>query len=469
MPHSKMPKRWHGPVNAVSTVFLLLFLAQCGLPRPCESREDCAAGEICDASGQCQIANPECSDANGSDSSVCGESELPEDCPAENRLPDGSCLSVENAGEMTWLGSVSSPTTPGGNFGFALDGENGRLAISGRGEDGKGAVFVFQRAASDWNLEATLTPDFAGQVNGFGSRVQLSDEVIAVACTGTNLGGENRTGALFIYRRTRDGWSQTQVLVSGEHEDIGGYGDQIDLNRGLLAVAVPFVYDTPTTWKSEVWVYRDGPTGFDKEAMLGTANDLNFGFSDALAIEEDTLVIADANRFQSHIFKHGAEDWEHVQTLGDQGVDRGEIGRSLAMVGDDLLAGASRYGHPYNDGGKVYALEKNSVGLFSFKHTLLPAEATQEDRFGGGLAFWPPFFAVMATPTTDIDILPGTLWVYRQRDGAPLLMGKVVPEPSGTPGQTLPHSRHAFDIFDNLLAIGVFDNETGTVDLYQLE
>jgi hypothetical protein len=112
----------------------------------------------------------------------------------------------------------------------------------------QGAVYVFERddpgTPSDplddaWTQTAALHAPEPGALDGFGSSVGISGDVIAVGAPSPDLAGA-RLGHAFVFERLGSGWIETAVLVPVSAELGARFGSSLALAGDRLFVGAPF-------------------------------------------------------------------------------------------------------------------------------------------------------------------------------------------------------------------------------------
>ena len=127
----------------------------------------------------------------------------------------------------------------------ALDGDTlvvgaPRESSSARGVDGdqsnddaphSGAVYIFGRTGQTWTQTAYLKASNADAEDGFGSSLALSGDTLVVGAFGESSGGADPTdnsapnaGAVYVFERQASGWAETAYLKASNAEAGDGFG-----------------------------------------------------------------------------------------------------------------------------------------------------------------------------------------------------------------------------------------------------
>jgi hypothetical protein len=288
--------------------------------------------------------------------------------------------SAAAAGEAPSLQRVTAPAGEHlERFGAAIAAD-GNVAVVGawgnslHGEEaGAAYVYLFHESTASWELDrATLTPDVATPGSRFGHSVAIAEDVVAVGAIYDPTRGE-RAGAVHLFERTSDGWSEREKLLPAAGSD-----------------------------------------------------DVHFGT--AIAIEGETLVVSAAGPADPrvHIYQRILEEWELVATIAPPPRAAGKyFGSDLALRGDWLVIGA-----PDREGaraGSVYLFGRSGEG-WSERGSLEGSNG--EPYFGAVVDLAPTGLLAVGAPGVGED---GAVYLHDLSEaGAP--QGQVLrPEASAQP------------------------------------
>lgn len=139
----------------------------------------------------------------------------------------------------------------------ALSGNGSTLAVSdvwyfGGSEwpwYGSGAVYVYRRAREGWKLEAKLEPPAARGYDFFGSDVALSmaGNVLAVGAQYEGYDAPSQDagpGSVFVYKRRNGVWTQDTMLRASHAQDSASFGRTVEISSAGDVVAVGAPYES---------------------------------------------------------------------------------------------------------------------------------------------------------------------------------------------------------------------------------
>lgn len=255
---------------------------------------------------------------------------------ADNTAPEAGAVYVYVKSGATWLlqAYIKAHNTDAGDwFGLsvALSSDGNILAVGAPGEDsdgsssfdnsadGIGAVYVYSRIGSSWDIEAYGKGSYVESGDGFGDRVALSGDgnTLAVstlyddsAAKGIDGNGADNSaaesGAVYVFH-----WSSSwieQAYIKASNTGAGDYfGESIALSGdgNALAVAAPFESsaatgvggdetDNTAARAGAAYVYLRSGSVWSQEAYIKASNTDSwdwFGFSMDLSADGNTLAL----------------------------------------------------------------------------------------------------------------------------------------------------------------------------------
>jgi uncharacterized repeat protein (TIGR01451 family) len=260
---------------------------------------------------------------------------------------------------------------PGGQVGCSVGVRGGLMAL-GANLDGAGSVIPCDQGDDGkWTCGSKLKPD--DQTKGeFGKAVALDDTWLAVGAPGANGPRAGNSGLVYVYRRVDGAWAPSQKLSASDAAPGDGFGATLALSGDTLLVGAPNVVGNAGSLSGAVYIFhRNGDTWTQGQKL--TADDArafdSFGFS--LAIDSNTVVIGapfhdgvGGNSGAAYVFEWNGNTWGQTARLTASDAAAGdEFGSAVAVQGDTLAVGARR--HDVNgmiDAGSVYVYERQETG-----------------------------------------------------------------------------------------------------------
>jgi choice-of-anchor B domain-containing protein len=259
---------------------------------------------------------------------------------------------VFRVGGDGWVerGLVTAPEAEvGDGFGLAIAVEGDVLLVGApQRNDGRGAVYAFQRTGDEWTLGATLTLSLPAPGDAFG-------EAIALQGTRAIIGAPGRDGygAAYVFERESDeSWDLAAELRPGGGDVGGRFGAAISVagERALVGAPGPFalsMFGAPPAYQAgSAYVFtRGGAGGWEEQARLvPESGALAFGYS--VLLDGDATIVtsplADRATGAAYAYESDAAGvWQLVERIAPPDASPQTLfGYSLTMAGPDLVVGA---------------------------------------------------------------------------------------------------------------------------------
>lgn len=150
-----------------------------------------------------------------------------------------------------------------------------------------GAAFVYSNSISGYSLEQQLIPNVTLSNNSeYGTNVKL-DGNANIAIVGAP--GYNNRGAVFIFTRSGNTWSQANVIQSSDIANGDNFGFSIALTSDANYMAVGAIGEDTgnTTNNGAVYIFtRSGNVWAQQAKILPTTRSNNGNFGEGLAIND---------------------------------------------------------------------------------------------------------------------------------------------------------------------------------------
>ena len=269
---------------------------------------------------------------------------------------------ADNWGQVAKLTASDAQAQDYFGFSAAISGDT--IAIGAAGEDGEssdaGAVYIFQRdqgGADNWGQVAKLAASDAEAFDYFAWSVAVGGDSVVVGAVHEDDGGD-KAGAAYVFGRDQggaDNWGQVAKLTASDAQSNDLFGFGVGASGDIAVVGAVFE-DAGGLSAGAAYVFRRDQGGADNWGQVKklTASDAQTGdfFGLNVAVNGDT-VVAGAHRESdgglsagaAYIFERnqgGMDNWGEARKLtasDAQGFD--DLGRSVAVSGDTVLAGAN--------------------------------------------------------------------------------------------------------------------------------
>ena len=265
-------------------------------------------------------------------------------------------------------------------YGFCIDISGDVAVVSApRSDDaGKdsGSVYVYRFNGVSWIEEAKLQPSDAGTLHWFGWSVAIDGNVIIVGSTQTQDAGE-WTGSAYIFRFNGTNWIEESRLLAdgvGHWWEEFGYDVAIDGNRVLIG-APKANYNGSKS--GAAYIFKFDGSDWIQEAKLLASDGVELGqFGGSVAILGKTAVMgAPGNDTTGHtagsmyIFQFDGSNWYETEKLRASDATHGDhLGHSLSISGNKILVTSygddnARPGDVFCNSGSAYVFRFDSSSL----------------------------------------------------------------------------------------------------------
>jgi IPT/TIG domain/FG-GAP repeat len=303
----------------------------------------------------------------------------------------------------------------GASVALSADG-NTALIGAPRGDEHRGAAWVFTREGSNWSPQDALTEESeASGSDRFGRAVALSSsgDIALIGSPGDN----GYHGAVWTFERSGSAWNRVDgKLAASDEAGAGHFGRSLALSSdGKTAVI-----GAPANGENvgAAWIF--GRTGAgaswgpgEELTSTGEIGKGRFGSSVALSGGAETALVGgrtdDGRRGAAWVFGREGIFWSAGKklTAGEGASESREFGRSVALSGDGKLAliGAP---HSVSQHGQAWVLTSSGT-TWTAAETLEAPEAGLTGSFGVSAALSSSgASALVGAPQSDERA--GTVW-----------------------------------------------------------
>lgn len=151
----------------------------------------------------------------------------------------GAAYVYERSGS-SWSQVAKLEASPGAQHDYfgedvAIEGAT-ILASVRRDDDLAGSVYAFEKVAGTWTQVQKLVPQATTPGGEFGTRLALDGDTACITAD-KDASSTSTAGVVTIFNRVGGVWVEGQRLTSPEEDGGYGFGFDVDLRDGLLAVA----------------------------------------------------------------------------------------------------------------------------------------------------------------------------------------------------------------------------------------
>ncbi|MFN3454189.1 MAG: hypothetical protein ACK41T_04460, partial [Pseudobdellovibrio sp.] len=320
---------------------------------------------------------------------------------ANNAVRDNGALYVYKRTGTTWTQQAYIKSHKGladVNFGSIVSLYDDTIVVGDNSIDDygtdSGIVYIYTRSGNSWSLQTTLYAYNAGGSDGYGSRVSLYENTLAVSAPGedsnqttiTNAdtvvenNALSRSGAVYVYTRSGVSWTQQAYIKASNANVDDALGGSLSLYKDYLAVgsvtedsnqtiitnggAVASSNNTLSN-SGAVYIYKRTGSNWAQDAYIKASNSsVDDYFGTSVALQENLLAV-------------GSDSEDSNQTVITNGL--------VAPVNDNAA-----------NSGAVYIYRRGSTGWWQEAY-IKASNSNAGDLFGLKLSLSKQTLAVAAT------------------------------------------------------------------------
>ncbi len=260
-----------------------------------------------------------------------------------------------------------------------------------------GAVYIFKKYGSIWNLEQKITPPYPQPQSNFGRALAVQGDTLIVTARKYDSDSEN-DGTAYEYVFRSGLWTyQTEIIPATEPADEAYFGQSVAIQGDLMVIGAR--NDNPNKAGS-LYVFRRTSTGWCQIARLtpqdGEKND-QYGFT--VAIAGNTIAVGarradfvkgtklETDEGAAYVYSVNGNNVEFVTILTASDTTAGdEFGQSIAIAGDVIAVGAPKTDIEQNaDQGAIY-LFRRMGNRWAEVNKVKASDGAAGDGFGYSMA-----------------------------------------------------------------------------------
>ncbi len=247
---------------------------------------------------------------------------------------------------------------------------------------GGGAVYVYARGGDGWTETGRITAPEPSEGDGFGSAMAVSGDRLLITSRSAS---RPPSGAVHSFARAGSEWRHDGTIAPEGLPEGMSVGGAAALGGDLAALSAGF----PRGGASLVFLFRHANGAWTREAVLEPPNgEENTGFGGSLALSGEMLVVgapgADSAAGAAYVFEAGPEGWAMTGELGGDGGPRSFFGTAALVVGERVfVAAGGPFGAP--EPGAVVSFAREE-GEWVETGRLAAFDVGARDMFGSSMA-----------------------------------------------------------------------------------
>jgi len=298
-------------------------------------------------------------------------------------------------------------------YDIAIDGTTVLLSGGVNSSSATESAHFLDLVDGDWVYTAGVSPSGRTTDSRFGMEVALDGDTAVVGAPSESRSGKDWVGAVYVYERREDGWSQQTRVAPSE------LGKNDDFGLGLELVGDRLYAGASGHGGGVVYVFERSDGDWERAGKIEPPDSVatsQFGCS--LSRSGTTLAVGayretvdgKSTAGAVHVFERTDDEWAHAKRLVADDADGGDfLGFPVEVEGPTVVTGA-----PWDEGsageqsGSAYVFRRTPEG-WEQRAKLVPDDLYPHARLGRELALEERTAFVGSWGPTDRF---GTVYVY---------------------------------------------------------
>jgi hypothetical protein len=237
-------------------------------------------------------------------------------------------------------------------FGFAVAIDGDWVVSGAYGAEGvdasSGAVYIFESQAGGWIMRRRLSHEIVAAGDRFGHAVAISGDTAVVTLQIDFRNNDDDHGAVYVYRRSGSVWDLEARLSADEPWDESIIGSSVSISGDTVVVGDRAANVNGLRGAGAVHVFARNAGLWTQQAKLtATTPTAFYTFGSAVAIDGDTVVVGAASSARRvHVYRRAGNVWSHqLDLVPNDGTLGNLFGRSVAISGDSIACGSPSQGN----------------------------------------------------------------------------------------------------------------------------
>ena len=330
---------------------------------------------------------------------------------------------------------ILPPDSAASDFGYAVDIDGDVVAVGAPFTAGsvanEGAVYVYRKNGSQWDLEDTLFGSDLSLQSLFGSAISIDGDRMLISAFNADDSTSNQAGKLYVFDYDGSQWNESAVLQSNRSNNIANLGISAALD-GDWAVGGAPLDNEAGGGAGAALIYRYDGANWNFHSKLFASDGRGFFlFGSSVALSGNHLLVTAEGWFppngnstgKAYLFEYDStmDTWIKVEDLVPAGLPQAaNFGHAAAMQDEVILIGAPEYDGSLDASGAAFIFGAPLVG--TSVEDELPVHA-----FSVSKSFPNPFVhstSVLVTPSTS-DPVRAALYDILGREVKTLFEGRL--------------------------------------------
>ncbi len=305
------------------------------------------------------------------------------------------------------------------------------------GNTDQGSAYAFTRSGTAWAQQNQFSTGAGSSDQQFALAIAVSGDTAMAGARFETVGSKLRQGAVYVYTRNANVWTQSARLVASDGDVGDTFGNDVAINGDTAVIGASGDTLGSSTLQGSAYVFsRSGGTWSQQSKLIAADGSSGMEFGRVVAVDADTVLIGapsarigtNFNQGAAYVYTRSAGSWGLQSKLTASDGEAGDyLGLAVALSSDNALVASSYDDIAGNsDQGSVYAFSRSGVS-WSAQDKLIAADGAAGDYFGIAVAMSGDT-AVVGAFLDDIGVNAnqGSAYVYTRSAGSWSLQSKLV-------------------------------------------
>ena len=158
----------------------------------------------------------------------------------------------------------------------------------------------------------------------FGASVAIDGDTLVIGAPAADFARGGDPGAVYVFTRTGDTWTETQQLVASDAVRFNQFGASVAIDGDNLVIGAPQFSVFGNDEESTAYVFtRTGDTWTETQQLTATGRVEGDLFGGSVAIEDDTVIVGaasdlgtlDGPQGSAYVFTQTGNTWTQICLL----------------------------------------------------------------------------------------------------------------------------------------------------------
>lgn len=292
---------------------------------------------------------------------------------------------------------TASDAASGDQFGRVVT-LSGDTAIVGASNDnnihgnGAGAAYIFVRSGEVWTEQQKLIASDGVTNDNFGFSVAIEGDTALIGALRANTSSSD-TGAVYVFTRNGEVWTQQQRLQASDGALNDGFGSAVSLDGDTAVIGADGDDDGGAQSGSTYVFIRTNGIWTQKQKLTASDRAAGDNFGDSVSLDGTTVLIGARNNDlpsktdagSAYVFTRNGSTWTQQQKLNaSDAATSDRFAFFVGLSGDTAIVGADGNDGNANNGGAAYIFTRTN-GVWTQQQRLSASDAADSDGFGAGV------------------------------------------------------------------------------------